>query len=115
MRRPVDRWADDGAEWGIVGPVAAYRDGQAHEAYVAGHPLVIVAIDGQIHALDGRCPHRHALLTEGRLEGDGVRCPLHGFRFDVRSGACLWPSGAAPVPTYDTRVEGALLLVRMAW
>jgi phenylpropionate dioxygenase-like ring-hydroxylating dioxygenase large terminal subunit len=38
--------------------------------------------------LDRDCPHRGADLAFGRNEGDGLRCPFHGWKFDVR-GACL--------------------------
>ena len=38
--------------------------------------------------LDRDCPHRGADLSFGRNEGDGLRCPFHGWKFDV-NGACL--------------------------
>ena len=38
--------------------------------------------------LDRDCPHRGADLSFGRHEGDGLRCPFHGWKFDV-SGRCL--------------------------
>ena len=38
--------------------------------------------------LDRDCPHRGADLSFGRHEGDGLRCPFHGWKFDVH-GACL--------------------------
>ena len=38
--------------------------------------------------LDRQCPHRGADLSFGRAEGDGLRCPFHGWKFDV-SGRCL--------------------------
>ena len=38
--------------------------------------------------LDRDCPHRGADLAFGRHEGDGLRCPYHGWKFSV-SGACL--------------------------
>jgi phthalate 4,5-dioxygenase oxygenase subunit len=38
--------------------------------------------------LDRDCPHRGADLSFGRHEGDGLRCPFHGWKFDV-GGACL--------------------------
>jgi phthalate 4,5-dioxygenase oxygenase subunit len=38
--------------------------------------------------LDRDCPHRGADLSFGRHEGDGVRCPFHGWKFDV-TGRCL--------------------------
>ena len=38
--------------------------------------------------LDRDCPHRGADLSFGRNEGDGLRCPFHGWKFDV-NGKCL--------------------------
>ena len=38
--------------------------------------------------LDRDCPHRGADLAFARHEGDGVRCPFHGWKFDA-SGRCL--------------------------
>jgi phthalate 4,5-dioxygenase len=38
--------------------------------------------------LDRDCPHRGADLAFGRNEGDGLRCPFHGWKFDV-SGQCI--------------------------
>jgi phenylpropionate dioxygenase-like ring-hydroxylating dioxygenase large terminal subunit len=43
---------------------------------------------GQWGLLDRDCPHRGADLSFGRNEGDGLRCPFHGWKFDA-SGACL--------------------------
>lgn len=38
--------------------------------------------------LDRDCPHRNADLSFGRHEGDGLRCPFHGWKFDA-TGKCL--------------------------
>jgi len=41
------------------------------------------------HLLDGHCPHLGAHLGHGgRVEGDSLRCPFHGWTFDG-SGACI--------------------------
>jgi phthalate 4,5-dioxygenase len=44
--------------------------------------------DGRWGLLDRACPHRGADLSFGRLEGDGLRCPFHGWKFDA-DGRCL--------------------------
>jgi phthalate 4,5-dioxygenase len=44
--------------------------------------------DGAWGLLDRDCPHRGADLSFGRNEGDGLRCPFHGWKFDVH-GTCL--------------------------
>jgi phthalate 4,5-dioxygenase len=38
--------------------------------------------------LDRDCPHRGADLAFARHEGDGIRCPFHGWKFDAQ-GRCL--------------------------
>lgn len=43
---------------------------------------------GRYGLLDRHCPHRGADLAFGRHEGDGLRCPFHGWKFDA-AGACL--------------------------
>ncbi len=44
--------------------------------------------NGQLGLLDRDCPHRGADLAFGRLEHGGLRCPFHGWLFDVK-GTCL--------------------------
>jgi nitrite reductase/ring-hydroxylating ferredoxin subunit len=43
---------------------------------------------GRYSLLDRDCPHRGADLKYARHEGDGVRCPFHGWKFDA-TGRCL--------------------------
>lgn len=44
--------------------------------------------DGEIVALEDRCPHRSAPLSMGRLKGNAIECPYHGFQF-AASGNCV--------------------------
>ena len=40
------------------------------------------------------CPHMFANLEEvGQLEGDKLVCPLHGWKFDLKTGNCLNKEG----------------------
>ena len=39
------------------------------------------------HALAAACPHRAGPLADGILADSCVTCPLHGWRFDLRTGA----------------------------
>ena len=54
-----------------------------------GQDLVIFRnAQGAWGLLDRDCPHRGADLSFGRHEGDGLRCPFHGWKFDT-AGKCL--------------------------
>jgi vanillate O-demethylase monooxygenase subunit len=52
---------------------------------------------GKLVALNDRCPHRGALLSEGRLEGDAVRCMYHGIKYDS-TGKCVQIPGQEMIP-----------------
>ena len=51
---------------------------------VMGQDLVLFRDDaGRWGLLDRDCPHRGADLAYGRLEGDGLRCPFLGWKFEA--------------------------------
>lgn len=62
-------------------------------------PVVIYRKDdGNLVALDDRCVHRRAALSQGRREGDGLRCLYHGILFD-QTGRAVEIPGQDFVPT----------------
>ena len=66
---------------------------------------------GQVTVMSERCPHRGAALSAGKLKGDCLCCPFHGFEFDSAGRARLIPANgrktqppqAMQVKTYPTR------------
>jgi 3-phenylpropionate/trans-cinnamate dioxygenase ferredoxin subunit len=51
--------------------------------------ILLARRGGRYFALDDWCNHAGALLSEGRLEGGAVVCPLHRMAFDLRDGRLL--------------------------
>ncbi|RMH36093.1 MAG: non-heme iron oxygenase ferredoxin subunit [Nitrospirae bacterium] len=67
--------------------------------------IALFNVKGEVFALDNTCPHAGGPLGEGCLTGDLVACPWHGWKFNVRTGACLKnPSPSWQVTRYETRV-----------
>ena len=72
---------------------------------------------GKVTAMNDRCPHRGALLSKGRLEGDAVRCMYHGIKYDS-TGRCV-QSGQDMIPpkldvrTYPIEERGHLVWIWM--
>jgi len=80
---------------------------------VAGKRLMIVNVDGTLHAVDRICTHETADLSLGFLTGSEVTCPLHLSRFDVRSGAVQNPPAVVPLGTYKLKVESTSVYVEV--
>jgi len=59
------------------------------------------------------CTHAYALLSSGFFEGEIVECPLHAAQFSVVTGACLSGPASEGVATYDVKVEGDDVFVRI--
>ena len=78
-----------------------------------GKAVVIFKIGADFFAVDGWCSHDKALLTEGDLDGHEIMCPLHGARFDVRTGRNLSLPAVRPVGRYEVKVEQGKVWVRM--
>jgi 3-phenylpropionate/trans-cinnamate dioxygenase ferredoxin subunit len=78
-------------------------------------PICVYNCGGVLSATHDTCSHAEASLADGFLdcETGSVECPLHGARFDVRSGKALSLPAVVAVKTYEVKVEGGAILVRL--
>jgi len=42
--------------------------------------------DGNLFAIENKCPHLKGPLSDGIVGGGQVICPLHGHKFDLKTG-----------------------------
>ncbi|HEU4390126.1 MAG TPA: Rieske 2Fe-2S domain-containing protein [Blastocatellia bacterium] len=57
-------------------------------------------VDGTFCATQSKCTHTQGPLSEGKLEGSTVTCPVHGSQFNVCTGAVLRGPAKDPIRTY---------------
>lgn len=62
--------------------------GHARTVEVRGQRFALANVNGRFFAVADRCPHRGGPLGAGFLEGSTLHCPLHGWGFNVTTGAC---------------------------
>jgi nitrite reductase/ring-hydroxylating ferredoxin subunit/uncharacterized membrane protein len=99
--------------WDEFVPVLADSDlpeGAPRAVDARGVPVVVVRRHGQVYALAESCAHLGGPLSEGRLEGDALRCPWHGSLFAledgrVREGPSTYPQTCFEVRRRDGRIE----------
>jgi 3-phenylpropionate/trans-cinnamate dioxygenase ferredoxin subunit len=92
---------------------ASIPEGAGIAVQIGGRSVALFRRGGSLFALDNVCPHAGAALARGRVRDGMVQCPLHGSRFDLRTGECRNPTGVRSVVAHavrevDGRVEVAL-------
>lgn len=76
--------------WYLALPSRAVRAQRLVPKVMLGEPLVFGRdAGGKIFALRNICPHRGIPLHHGWIEGDGLRCCYHGWKFSTADGRCL--------------------------
>lgn len=62
------------------------HDGYQRAFSVAGHALLLLQDEGRCILLLNQCPHQQADLSRASVDRGVLRCPVHGMRFDLRTG-----------------------------
>ena len=71
---------------------------------VEGARIVLARVGDAVFACGDVCAHRGGRLSEGRLSGPRLACPLHGWIYDVRTGQCVFPARGGQVSAYPVRI-----------
>jgi 3-phenylpropionate/trans-cinnamate dioxygenase ferredoxin subunit len=77
--------------------------------------IVLIHAADHWYALDDVCTHDGGPLSEGPLDAAAgtLACPRHGAKFDVKTGAALTMPATKATVTYEVKVEGARVMVRL--
>jgi nitrite reductase/ring-hydroxylating ferredoxin subunit len=73
--------------------------------------LLVAKVGGRVYVADVWCTHEEGDLSLGLLEGDIVRCPLHGAMFRLADGSVVeGPEGEPPesipsLKTYKVKIQ----------
>lgn len=84
--------------------LAEIPEGGMRVCTLGAREIVICRTKDGVHAVSNMCTHADARLSEGRLRGNRLICPLHGAAFDVRDGRALGAPATAALVTYPVRV-----------
>jgi nitrite reductase/ring-hydroxylating ferredoxin subunit len=71
---------------------------------VDGREIVLLKVDGVLRAIDRACPHEDGDLGEGLLFGKNIKCPVHGWIFELTTGRCLNQRGTVTT-VYEVEIE----------
>ena len=104
----------EGWYWAL--PSKELKIGKVKAVTLLGRNLAIYrGISGQVVAVDAYCPHMGSHLAEGKVEGDGIRCFFHNWKYNAE-GICIdIPSLEKPlnvcIKTWQTAEQYGLIWV----
>jgi nitrite reductase/ring-hydroxylating ferredoxin subunit len=94
-----------------VGQLETLKNDGAKVVKGGKHGIAVFLHEGELHAVDNRCPHMGFPLHMGSLCDGILTCHWHHARFDVKSGGTLDP-WADDVPTYPVEVKDGEVWVK---
>ncbi len=88
----------------VVTSLSEVPPGEGRAFQVNGQQVAIFhSRAGEVFATEALCPHKAGPLADG-LVGDGmVLCPLHAWKFDLRTGTAV--TGTCDIKTYPARLD----------
>jgi 3-phenylpropionate/trans-cinnamate dioxygenase ferredoxin subunit len=102
------------------------KNGTMKMVNVAGHQILLARVGDKFYAVDNLCSHMKGNLSQGKLEGTVVTCPLHGSQFDITNGRVVrWLKGgpmskiggalkpSKDLTAYNVKVEDGRVLVEI--
>jgi nitrite reductase/ring-hydroxylating ferredoxin subunit len=111
----------------VAGPVASFPPGTNHRVDIGGKNIAIFNVSGTFYALRDICPHQGAALSSGVVississnhpgEYDFqpnrkfVRCPWHGWDYDLATGQSWCEPGRNRVRPFPISVESGEALL----
>ncbi|MGQ0604100.1 MAG: Rieske (2Fe-2S) protein [Anaerolineales bacterium] len=115
----------------IVATVSEIPSGGRKLVEIEGRFIGVFNVNGEFFALKNRCPHQGGPLCEGPLgsliastapgdyrltrAGEMLRCPWHGWEFDLRTGQSWWNPQRMRVKPYSVTVEAGATLEAAGW
>jgi 3-phenylpropionate/trans-cinnamate dioxygenase ferredoxin subunit len=98
-----------------LGDLSGLADGQMRAFPEIGeHGIVVCRVAGTLHAVEDICSHADTPLSDGRLRGAMLVCPLHGAQFDVRDGTHQGPPAWTGVACHPISEQGGVATVEVA-
>jgi nitrite reductase/ring-hydroxylating ferredoxin subunit len=111
-----------GRDDGLV-PVARLDDlaqGKLKRVNAKGQSIVLTLVQKpdqslgfDVVAFSSICPHALGDLSQGWLTADEIDCPMHYYRYNVRSGECNYPKGGPKMRIYPVTVEEGVILLKV--
>lgn len=96
-----------------IGSLGELPPGTVSQVEVGDESVAVCNVGGEIHALDGICPHAGGPLGQGALHGTTLVCPWHAWEYDCVTGMNDQDESLT-LTKYAVKVENGYIYVDVA-
>jgi nitrite reductase/ring-hydroxylating ferredoxin subunit len=105
----------------VVATADEVPPGERKKVHLKGRDIALFNLGGTYYAIGDKCPHEGGSLCAGNRvglaissepgkydlvrPGEFVKCPWHGWEFDIRTGQSYCDPAGTRVKKYDSHVE----------
>ena len=86
-------------------PLSLLKVGQQRCVWVGETSVLVCRTTSGIYAVENRCTHYDSPLQGGAIEGDAIRCPFHGIKYDLRTGKPFTMAPLDDLKTFEVSIE----------
>jgi len=113
----------------VVGPMDSFPAGSHPIIEVGGRSIGVYNVDGNFYAIQNICPHALAPICMAHvsgtyvpsapgeliygMEGRVLRCPWHGWEYDIATGEALFGMDRRRLATYPVSIVNDHVVVTM--
>jgi 3-phenylpropionate/trans-cinnamate dioxygenase ferredoxin subunit len=90
--------------------LSALPEGRGRRVCKAGLDLALFKIGDAVYAIEDSCPHNGGSLSQGKVQGKRVKCPVHGLSFSLEH---VCPPGPPTLEAkkYAVHVEHGMVML----
>ena len=89
-----------------LGPAGDIPPGEGRVYQADGEKIAVFRTRAnELYAVQAECPHKRGPLADGLLGGTTLICPLHGWKFDLKTGQALF--GECGLKTFSISLDAA--------
>lgn len=105
---------DGPRQWTEVLRAGALAAGESARVDVDGKSVMLYRDSQRVYAIGAVCSHAGGPLEEGEVRGCFVQCPWHDSVFDMRDGSLRHGPATSPQASFETRINGDRIELRVA-
>ncbi len=98
--------------WIDAGTVKSLKKQRLSEIMAGNTRIALICKNGEFSAVSGECNHEKGPMAQGRMEGDYIVCPWHGWKYHRETGHAMPPFEIACLPRHEVHQKDGHIFIK---